>query len=176
MFLVSTVLFSLVLGLSDRLLVKSIRPHIHIIAVDEISASSGDVIRARVHFQNDGDAPIKRLENCEVAAIARYTNDSAEQMNVENGIFESLVDSGICKSIPINDVPAHSISLNSDFKGKSILSAPVMDLVRNGTDAIYIMGFIPYGDKGAEHSSEYCYFTKGDVDGMKLCFVHNTEP
>jgi hypothetical protein len=153
------------------------RSHIHVTAVDFTSADSGDVIRSRVHFQNDGDVPITDLRNCIVMAALPFSDNAKTQTKIEDNIFQ-VTKSAVKEDCPIvpNHVPAHSISLNSDNHGTHPLTPDLYGKVKRGEYAIYLVGRIEYKDSNILRHSDYCYWTKGDVNGMKLCFVHNEEP
>jgi hypothetical protein len=152
------------------------RSHVHIIAVDFTSSDRKDVLRSRAHFQNDGDAPIIELRNCELLAVAQYSTDPKAQMEIEDGLFQQLKN-GLkkCPLVP-NQVPAHSTILNSDEHGEHVLTDELYEEEKNGVSAIYFVGRIRYRHDDKLRYSDYCYWTKGDVSGMKLCFKYNQEP
>lgn len=152
------------------------RSHIHVTAVDLVSANPGEVIQARTHFENNGAAPITDLRNYIVMAVLPFSDDIKTQMKIENSLSNAVKDAS--KDLPIvpNQVPAHSIILNSDNQGTHLLTPELLEKVRRGEYAIYLVGTIAYKDSNALRHSDYCYWTKGDVKGMKLCFVHNQEP
>jgi hypothetical protein len=153
------------------------RSHIRVTAVDFTSADSDDVIRARVHFENDGDVPITDLRNCITLAALPFSNDIKTQTTIEDNIFQMTM-AAVREDCPIgpNQVPAHSISLNSDDHGTHPLTPDLYGKVKRGEYAIYLVGRIEYRDSKILRHSDYCYWTKGDVNGMELCFVHNEEP
>ncbi len=172
-----------ILCITDFLAIHSARSHIHIIAVDLISANAGDVIRSRVHLQNDGDVAIVRYLNCTVLAVADHSDDPKVQTNTENEVFEQISQldhrshGQNCQMGFGNSVPAHSIELNSDVIGKTQIPFSLLQSVSSGSLAIYSAGSIVYVDEiGDTRHSSYCYWTNGLVQGMKLCFVHNQEP
>ena len=151
------------------------RSHIHIIAVDLLNAASGGVLECRVHFENNGDFPIAQLRPYVVMAIMPYANSIREQMQVEDALFTGAAN--VSRILPIipNQVPAHSIPLISDQHGETVLTSASLAKVESGSSAIYLVGEIVYKDSVLHHS-DFCYFTKGDVRGMKLCHSHNEEP
>ncbi len=109
-------------------------------------------------------------------AVLPFSDDIKTQMKIENSLSNAVKDAS--KDLPIvpNQVPAHSIILNSDNQGTHLLTPELLEKVRRGEYAIYLVGTIAYKDSNALRHSDYCYWTKGDVKGMKLCFVHNQEP
>jgi hypothetical protein len=152
------------------------RSHIHITAVELVSANPGEVIQVRTHFENDGGAPITELRNYIAMAVFPFSDDTKTQTMIEDSLFKSAKD--YSKDLPIvpNQVPAHSIILNSDNHGIQPLTPDLLEKIKRGEYAIYLTGTIAYKDSSALRHSDYCYWTKGDVRGMKLCFVHNQEP
>src|SRR5882724_3570820 len=149
---------------------SSDRSHIHVTAVDLVSANPGEVIQARTHFENNGAAPITDLRNYIVMAVLPFSDDTKTQMKIENSLSDAVKDAS--KDLPIvpNQVPAHSIILNSDNHGARLLTLDLLEKVRRGEYAIYLVGTIVYKDSNALRHSDYCYWTKGDVKDMKLCF------
>jgi len=152
------------------------RSHIHVTAVDLVSASPGGVIKVRTHFQNIGDAEITQLRNYIVMAIRPFSEDLKVQIETEDSLFEEVKKAA--KKLPIapNQIPGHSIVLNSDNSGTSRLPPELLGKVEAGSFAIYLIGRIMYRDSSKLRHADYCYWTKGDVNGMKLCFAHNQEP
>ena len=155
---------------------NAIRSHIHVTAVDLVAAAPGEVIQARTHFQNNGAAPITDLRNYIIMAVFPFSEDTKTQVRIEDSLFNAVKD--VTRDLPIapNQVPAHSISLNSDNHGIHPLTPELLEKVKEGEYAIYLVGRIVYKDSSILRHSDYCYWTKGNVNGMKLCFVHNEEP
>jgi hypothetical protein len=152
------------------------RSHIHVTAVDLVSASPGEVIKARVHFQNNGDAAITHCRHYIAMAVLPFFENVKTQTELEDGLFDGVKK--LAKKLPIapNQIPAHSISLNSDNHSSQLLTPELCEKIRRGEYAVYLVGRIEYKDSNILRHSDYCYLTKGDVDGMKICFVHNQEP
>src|SRR5258708_24675482 len=149
------------------------RSHIHVTAVDLVSASPGEVIRTRVHFRNNGNAEITHCLNYMVIAVGPFFKDIKAQTENENFLFDGAKEFTKKSPIAPNQIPAHSISVNSDNSGIKPLTIDLLSKVGKGEYAIYLMGRIMYRDSDKLHHADYCYLTKGDVNGMKLCFVHN---
>jgi len=152
------------------------RAHIHVMAVDLVSAVQGEVVKSRVHFQNDGDAPVTESRNYIAMAVLPFSEDVEQQTALEDKLAHEAKEQIRTMPIVPNEIPAHSIVLNSDNEGTTKLTQAMMDKVKAGTYAIYLVGEIWYRDSGRLRYSSYCSFTKGDVVGMKLCFHHNQEP
>jgi hypothetical protein len=152
------------------------RSHIHVTAVDLVSANSGEVIQARTHFENNGAAPITDMRNYIVMSVLPRSEDAKTQIKIEDSIFELV--KGATRDLPIitNQVPPHSTILNSDNHGSHPLTPELLEKVRKGEYAIYLVGRIVYRDSNILRHSDYCSWTNGDVRGMKLCFRHNEEP
>jgi hypothetical protein len=162
---------------ADRAATHLARAHIHIIAVDLIIPSPDDVIRSKVHLQNDGDAAIVSYINCRVVGVTKYSVDPKAQADTENSIFDLATHGKNCQSGLPNAVPAHSIELTSDVTGITPVPLTFVQGVARGDFAVYSAGSIAYVDESHhERHSSYCYWTNGLVEGMKLCFVHNEEP
>ncbi len=139
---------SALLFLADSASTKANRPHIHIIGVDLLRAFPGVVIESRVRFQDDGNEPITQLRNVIVMAVCPFSSDTKFQSETEEQLFAQLKGKIDVEMLPENNVPAHSIELNSDNKGTTPLTLPMLDEIRTGRSAIYLVGTIYYKTTG----------------------------
>jgi hypothetical protein len=65
------------------------RSHIHVTAVDLVTAAPGEVIQARTHFQNNGAAPITDLRNYIIMAVFPFSEDTKMKIKIEDSLFNA---------------------------------------------------------------------------------------
>lgn len=106
------------------------------------------VIESRVRFQDDGNEPITQLRNVIVMAVCPFSSDTKFQSETEEQLFAQLKGKIDVEMLSENNVPAHSIELNSDNKGTTPLTLPMLDEIRTGRSAIYLVGTIYYKTTG----------------------------